>query len=173
MAYHKNSVFYFIFSSFSHAIVIESFNSKERAWLVIWELEILLELPVGVLLFFPSALFYHFNIDITGEPTLGIKSYLLITTCFCLDLEVISSDQFPDITKRGDYPQWCDDAEGRGSLVWFNQASMIQSACLNSYTVQEAKKTGINTATDFLGDVDKYFTPATPFKCPLPTHTSE
>ncbi|KAG6371709.1 hypothetical protein JVT61DRAFT_9053 [Boletus reticuloceps] len=133
MAYHRN----------------KSFNSKERAWLVIWELGIVLELPVGVALFYPSALFYHFNIDIA-------------------DLEIICAKEFPDITKRNEYPKWCSDAEGRGSLVWFNQASMIQSAHLDHLTVDEAKKDGVDTATDFKADADKYFTPASPFTCPPP-----
>jgi len=44
------------------------FNSKERSWLVIWEAGVILELPAGVFLMYPSSLFFHFNIDLEGEP---------------------------------------------------------------------------------------------------------
>jgi hypothetical protein len=40
------------------------FDSKQRSWLVIWEAEIVLELPAGVFVLYPSALFFHFNVDI-------------------------------------------------------------------------------------------------------------
>jgi len=43
------------------------FNSKELSWLCIWEAGIIIELPPGVVLIYPSALFYHFNVDIKGE----------------------------------------------------------------------------------------------------------
>jgi hypothetical protein len=42
------------------------FNHKERCWLVIWEAEIVIELPPGVFLFYPSAIFYHWNADLAG-----------------------------------------------------------------------------------------------------------
>ncbi|KAF8548532.1 hypothetical protein OG21DRAFT_1526429 [Imleria badia] len=45
----------------------KQFNSKLRAWLVIWELGIIIELPVGVLLLYPSALFFHFNVDMAEK----------------------------------------------------------------------------------------------------------
>ncbi|KAG6374571.1 hypothetical protein JVT61DRAFT_3924 [Boletus reticuloceps] len=49
-----------------HRLGKETFRSETRGWLVIWELGIVVELPVGVLLLYLSALFYHFNIDISG-----------------------------------------------------------------------------------------------------------
>lgn len=42
------------------------FNSKERTWLVIWELGVVIELPAGVFALFPSSLLHHFNIDVHG-----------------------------------------------------------------------------------------------------------
>ncbi len=42
------------------------FNSKERSWLVIWELGIVLELPPGVIALYPSSLFLHWNVDVRG-----------------------------------------------------------------------------------------------------------
>lgn len=41
------------------------FNFREKAWLVIWEAGICLELPPGVFLLYPSSLFFHFNVDRT------------------------------------------------------------------------------------------------------------
>ncbi|TFK80456.1 hypothetical protein K466DRAFT_456594, partial [Polyporus arcularius HHB13444] len=41
------------------------FNHKEKAWLVLWEANVIIELPPGIFLFYPSALFTHFNCDIS------------------------------------------------------------------------------------------------------------
>ncbi|KAI0055054.1 hypothetical protein BV25DRAFT_1816172, partial [Artomyces pyxidatus] len=43
------------------------FDHTRRSWLVIWEAGIILELPPWVLVIYPSSLFFHFNIDITGK----------------------------------------------------------------------------------------------------------
>ncbi|KAG2337864.1 hypothetical protein BDR05DRAFT_838057, partial [Suillus weaverae] len=67
------------------------FNSKERSWLVIWEAGLVIEMPPGVFVMYPSSLFFHFNVDIYG-------------------------------------------GDGRGSCVWFNQASMFQTAELGFAT---------------------------------------
>ncbi|KAG1721347.1 hypothetical protein EDB19DRAFT_1835556 [Suillus lakei] len=39
------------------------FNSKERSWLVIWEAGLVVEMPAGVFVMYPSSLFFHFNVD--------------------------------------------------------------------------------------------------------------
>jgi hypothetical protein len=63
------------------------FNSKQRSWLVIWEAGVVIELPAGVFLLYPSALFFHFNVDInkiTGgrlaSPFLASADALLQTS---------------------------------------------------------------------------------------------
>jgi hypothetical protein len=43
--------------------VLGKFDSKSLSWLVIWEAGIIIELPPGVFLMYPSSLFFHFNID--------------------------------------------------------------------------------------------------------------
>ncbi|KAF8546155.1 hypothetical protein OG21DRAFT_1491530 [Imleria badia] len=121
----------------------EEFNSAIRAWLVIWELKVVVELPAGVPMLYPSALFYHFNADIS-------------------DFDLVAAENQPDVSKRGEYPDWNDDAAGRGSLVWFNQASMIQSAELGQLSIDAAKKKGMQTSTDFQADAHRYFSPAAP-----------
>lgn len=43
------------------------FNSSERAWLVLWEAKVIIQLAPGVLMLYPSSLFTHFNVDICGK----------------------------------------------------------------------------------------------------------
>lgn len=43
-----------------------NFDHKRKAWLVIWEAGVIIEIPAGVFIAYPSSLFYHFNWDI-GE----------------------------------------------------------------------------------------------------------
>jgi hypothetical protein len=43
------------------------FNSKAKCWLVLWELGLVLELPANTVVFFPSALFHHWNVSATGN----------------------------------------------------------------------------------------------------------
>lgn len=40
------------------------FNHRQKAWLVIWEAAIIIEIPPGVFVAYPSSLFYHFNFDV-------------------------------------------------------------------------------------------------------------
>ena len=40
------------------------FDHKRKAWLVIWEANIMIEIPAGVFVAYPSSLFYHFNWDV-------------------------------------------------------------------------------------------------------------
>ena len=47
--------------------LIGFFNSKERSWLCIWEAGVIIELPPHSFFLYPSAIFYHFNIDVCGE----------------------------------------------------------------------------------------------------------
>ncbi|KAH7904056.1 hypothetical protein BJ138DRAFT_1107144 [Hygrophoropsis aurantiaca] len=141
----------------------KSFRHEEKAWLVIWEAGLILELPPGVLLFYPSALFYHFNIDIGGTD-----GFLLTKNAFInwdhKDIQfVLTGDGCkPDISKGNSYPLNNDGAEGRASLVWFNQASMLQTSETGYGTLLEAKKAGRNTKTDFLDDSLKSFTVPVP-----------
>jgi hypothetical protein len=43
------------------------FNDKEKSWLVIWEAELIIQIPAGVFLLYPSAIFYHCNVDRIGK----------------------------------------------------------------------------------------------------------
>ena len=105
------------------------FNSKEKSWLVIWEAGVIIELPPGVFVMYPSALFCHFNVDMvlteSGErPTKGNSTPL-------------------------------DGADGRGSCVWFNQASLFQTSELGVDTAANAKEQGLGTECDARGLIEK------------------
>lgn len=73
--------------------LLEAFNFKLRAWLVIWELDIVLELLVGVLFLYPSALFYS---------NLRNKSDIVAT-----------GGSRPNLSNRDSY--WDSKAESRGA----------------------------------------------------------
>ncbi|KAK7030912.1 hypothetical protein VNI00_013858 [Paramarasmius palmivorus] len=126
------------------------FNHREKCWLVIWEAGIALELPPGVFVIYPSSLFLHFNVDIEqldfvvtdGErPTQDNARPL----CECRN---------PDAAHGSSW----QTAEGRGSIVWFNQATMFQTAELGYDTVKAAKEAGLagvcnKTADDVFSNV--------------------
>ena len=44
-----------------------NFDDAEKVWLVIWELDIIIQIPAGVFVLYPSSIFYHFNVDKAGE----------------------------------------------------------------------------------------------------------
>ena len=47
----------------------------------------------------------------------------------------------------------CDDAQGRGSLVFFNQASLFQTAETNCASLKEAARKGVPTEANFGKDL--------------------
>ncbi|RPD68508.1 hypothetical protein L226DRAFT_576322 [Lentinus tigrinus ALCF2SS1-7] len=102
------------------------FAHGEKAWLVLWEAKLIIEIPPGVLLFYPSSLFIHFNVDLT-------------------DLQIVTTSDGSQPTPQNSHP--LTGVEGRGSIVLFNQASMFQLAELGC-TIKEAKARGILSTCD-------------------------
>ncbi|THU84826.1 hypothetical protein K435DRAFT_806393 [Dendrothele bispora CBS 962.96] len=118
--------------------VFGHFNHHERCWLVLWEAGIAVELPPGVFLIYPSSLFLHFNIDLQDLPVfttsnneMPSRSNLTSIGCSCSE------------TAHQNDSDW-QEAVGRGSMVWFSQATMFQSAELGYDTVGLAKEAGVN-----------------------------
>ncbi|KAJ7153714.1 hypothetical protein C8R46DRAFT_1042095 [Mycena filopes] len=101
-------------------------------WLVIWEAGVAIQLPPWVLALYPSALFYHFNIDIDDTNV-----------------------SWP--TRENCRPVTLGDELGRGSMVFFNQSTMTQAAFTGYPTVQAAKIAGHSGTTDFGDDVQAAF----------------
>ncbi|KAL0578206.1 hypothetical protein V5O48_003781 [Marasmius crinis-equi] len=117
------------------------FNHREKCWIVIWEAGVALEIPMGVFILYPSSLFLHFNVDITNlnfvvtngdQPT---KENSTPLNCLCGDPEA-------------DHGESWRNAQGRGSMVWFNQASMFQTTELGFNTVAQARAAGAETTCD-------------------------
>lgn len=42
-------------------------DADKKIWLVFWEAGLIIQVPVGVFIVYPSALFLHFNVNIDGE----------------------------------------------------------------------------------------------------------
>ncbi|ESK82652.1 hypothetical protein Moror_11189 [Moniliophthora roreri MCA 2997] len=117
------------------------FNHKEKCYLVILKAGIVVELPSGTFFAYPSSIFSHWNIDLKdikvvytsdGRPPTPANSIPLDQRhmhCSCSD-------------SKADHGQDWLDAKGRGSIVWFNQASMFQTSELGYNTISKAKAAG-------------------------------
>ncbi|KAI0738690.1 hypothetical protein C8Q80DRAFT_1275652 [Daedaleopsis nitida] len=102
------------------------FNSKEKAWLVLWEAGLIIEIPPGVVILYPSSLFMHFNISIT-------------------DIDFVTTVDGSRPTRKNAHP--LNEVPGRGSMVLFNQASLFQLAELGT-TIKAAKAAKKSTKAD-------------------------
>ncbi|KAI0750637.1 hypothetical protein C8Q80DRAFT_1118665 [Daedaleopsis nitida] len=111
---------------YNYFFVYGSFNHHEKAWLVFWEAHLIIQLPPGVFIFYPSSLFTHFNINRD-------------------DFEIVTTADGSEPTPQTARP--LHEVTGRGSIVLFNQASLFQTAELGS-TVKEAKAAGRSAMTD-------------------------
>ncbi|KAJ7934412.1 hypothetical protein B0H13DRAFT_1951310, partial [Mycena leptocephala] len=81
------------------------FDHRKYTWLVIWEAGVAVELPPWVILIYPSALFYHFNLDVS-------------------QIQFVTTDGYVCPTPENSRPIVNGDNEGRGSFVFFNQSTM-------------------------------------------------
>ncbi|KIJ45463.1 hypothetical protein M422DRAFT_46541 [Sphaerobolus stellatus SS14] len=108
----------------------------QSSWIVLWKASLVIELPPWVMFIYPSSPFFHFNIDIQD-----IKF-------------VITNGDRP--TPANSEPM-NEDEHGRGSLVFFNQATMFQSSETGKGTLVEAKKAGHSSKTDYAIDVQAAF----------------
>ncbi|TFK63320.1 hypothetical protein BDN72DRAFT_902511 [Pluteus cervinus] len=114
-----------------------NFNHTQRSWLVIWDAGIIVEMPPWTAAIYPSSLFYHFNIDIHD-----IKF-------------VVTDGERP--TRENAREVQDGDESGRGSIVFFSQASMFQTAETGYDSLNKAHKVGLNTDKDILKDTLAYF----------------
>ncbi|KAK6984027.1 hypothetical protein R3P38DRAFT_2663054 [Favolaschia claudopus] len=105
------------------------FDDELYTWLVIWEAGVAVQLPPWTLAMYPSALFYHFNLDV-----------------HMIKFVTVEGKEHP--TRQNSKPLGGTN-EGRGSMVFFNQSTMRQSAALGFDTVQEAKQAGLTGTVDF------------------------
>ncbi|KAK1228787.1 hypothetical protein PQX77_008168 [Marasmius sp. AFHP31] len=115
------------------------FNHREKCWIVIWEAGIALELPMGVFVLYPSSLFLHFNVDITNLEIVVTKDGRRPTKDNSQPLDCLCGK------RATDHDQDWRESKGRGSMVWFNQATMFQTSELGFDTVQQARDAGART----------------------------
>jgi hypothetical protein len=66
----------------TNSLIEANFNHSQRSWLVLWEAGVVIELPPWVVAVFPSSLFYHFNIDITGKLLRFSSCYTALANLF-------------------------------------------------------------------------------------------
>ncbi|TFK57991.1 hypothetical protein BDN72DRAFT_907214 [Pluteus cervinus] len=125
-----------------------SFDHTTRSWLVIWDAGIIIEAPPWTALVYPSSLFLHFNID--------IKDIKILT----LDSEVIPSSEEREKCERA-------SIAGRGSMVFFNQASMFHLET-GEVTLKNAQAANLPRERDLSTDLPLLFPPS----C-VPDMTSE
>ncbi|KAJ7259112.1 hypothetical protein B0H12DRAFT_1232098 [Mycena haematopus] len=107
-----------------------AFDHTKYTWLVIWEAGVAVELPPWTILIYPSALFYHFNIDVH-------------------DLKFVTTDGLVRPTPANSRPIVDGDDQGRGSFVIFNQSTMRTGPATGFDTLKEAKEAGHSGYTDF------------------------
>jgi hypothetical protein len=68
------------------------------------------------------------------------------------------------VTQNGEYPTRdnstpLENGDGRGSCVWFNQASLFQTSELGFATVASAKKAGVDATCDAHSLIDEGLLP--------------
>lgn len=89
---------------------------------------------------YPSSLFYHFNIDINGWwfdlSTNNLTHYYL------LDIKFVTTEGDALPTPENCRPIQDGDDDGRGSVVWFNMATMFQSSESGADTLKEVRERG-------------------------------
>lgn len=74
-----------------------------------------------------------------------------------LDIKFVTTEGQERPTLANSRPLEVGDDEGRGSLVYFNEATMYQSSETDSATLGEAKKRGHSGLTDYGDDVGQAF----------------
>jgi hypothetical protein len=97
---------------------------------------------------YPSSLFYHFNIDVHGELTL-FRNDKTAFTDFSPDIKFVTTDGTERPTRKTAKPLTEGDEHGRGSMVFFNQASMYAASETGCGTLGSAKLAGKTGQSDY------------------------
>ncbi|KAF7339086.1 hypothetical protein MVEN_01985000 [Mycena venus] len=115
-----------------------NFNHSQRTWLVIWEAGFAVQLPPWTLAIYPSALFYHFNVDVD-------------------EIEFATTAGNVRPTRGNSRPIVDGDDRGRGSFAFFNQSTMRQGPATGYDTIKEAKAHGLSGVVDFGESIQEAF----------------
>ncbi|KAJ7858836.1 hypothetical protein B0H14DRAFT_3864268 [Mycena olivaceomarginata] len=108
----------------------KNFDHSKYTWLVIWEAGVAIELPPWTLAIYPSALFYHFNIDVD-------------------EIEFVTTEGHVRPTQQNSHPLVDGANCGRGSFVFFNQSTMRTGPGTGFDTLKKAKAAGYSGIADY------------------------
>ncbi|KAJ7169039.1 hypothetical protein B0H12DRAFT_1246924 [Mycena haematopus] len=114
------------------------FNHTQYTWLVIWEADVAVELPPWTAALYPSALFYHFNLDVH-------------------QIQFVTTDGRARPTRENSRPIEAGDDMGRGSFVFFNQSTMRHGPETGFNTLKEAKAHGHSGVSDYGASAQEAF----------------
>ncbi|CAA7271224.1 unnamed protein product [Cyclocybe aegerita] len=106
------------------------FDNTRKSWIVLWEAGVAIQLPPWVIFAYPSSLLYHFNID--------VDDFKFVTM---VDGETPTPENSLPLEQGGD--------EGRGSIVFFNQASMYAALESGWDTLYDAREAGHSGTSDY------------------------
>ncbi|KAJ7783111.1 hypothetical protein B0H16DRAFT_1357669 [Mycena metata] len=130
------------------------FNHKLKTWLVLWEGDLVAELPPWTLTGYPSSLFYHFNVNVDR-------------------LQVVwTSNNIERATPENSQPVVTGDATGRGSMVFFNQSTMRVGPMIGHHSLKSAAKAHKVIKVDRSGSLQEAFDRSS-YQIPLPSHVVE
>ncbi|KAJ6530695.1 hypothetical protein B0H19DRAFT_1384612 [Mycena capillaripes] len=110
-------------------LALDKFNDTQRTWLVIWEAGVAIQLPPWTAALYPSAILYHFNVDVD-------------------EIEFVTVDGTARPTRENSRPIVDGDDCGRGSLVFFNESTMRHGPATGFHTLLQAKSNGFSGKID-------------------------
>ncbi|KAF9512964.1 hypothetical protein BS47DRAFT_1393708 [Hydnum rufescens UP504] len=134
--------------------VLGFFDDGETTWLVNFEASIIIQLPTGVFLLYPSALIMHFNVNKNSTSIYLVDKEKLTDT---MPSEFFSNEHPLKFvcTQKGEIPNalnsvpLCSINPGRASLVFFNPASFFYPLTTGFTTLEEARAAGLSGELDF------------------------
>ena len=110
---------------------------------MLWEAGIVIQIPIGVLFLYPSALIMHFNIKREGQLVSGSYGCVKSDLCCFPDIQILVTPDGAPPTPSNSVPIGSRKDQERGarcSMVWFTQGSIFRSAALAFTTVEETKE---------------------------------
>jgi hypothetical protein len=136
-------------------IEIGIFDDDKIAWLVCWELNIIIQFPAGCWIFLPSALISHFNADVGGK---SLRSQWSQISIHVFPIADISSGLEVVITGKNEKPS-TSSTQFRGSLAFFNPATFFSVVNSGYATVKAAVADGAaqKVRVNFAEKVDVLF----------------
>lgn len=122
----------------------DNFNDTQRTWLVLWEAGVAIQLPAWTAALYPSALLFHFNVDVDG----WLFFFPFDLSDLSTEIGFVTVDGTARPTRENSRPIVDGDECGRGSLVFFNESTMRHGPSTGFNTLKEAKLNGFSGVID-------------------------